>query len=200
MITARRKFLTALFQSLEGENVPYCVLRNYEKIYDDESSDVDLAVEPEDVKRLSRSLEEAAEASGFRFVHRARYINHSFVYWHPMEGFIRLDFETEIRWRIFPVLTAKSVIGLRRRSGVFYIPHPRHESVILFVAIIWRGQISQRYRSQLARLYEQVGNEAELKRTFFSTFGSSGEKLAAYQARILAEEPPPKLWSAAKWS
>src|SRR6266478_551343 len=200
MKTARRTFLTALFQALEREGVPYCVLRNYEEIYDDASSDVDLAVEPEDIERLTNSLEEAAKASDYRFVHRARYINHSFVYWHPTEGFIRVDFETEVRWRIFLVLTAKSVIGLRRKMGVFYIPHPRHESVILFVAIIWRGQVSQRYRAQLARLYEQLGNGEELKRTFSSTFGSSGEKLAAYQARILAEEPPPTLWSAAKWS
>jgi len=200
MKTARRTFLTALFQALEREGVPYCVLRNYEEIYDDASSDVDLAVEPEDIERLTDSLEEAAKASDYRFVHRARYINHSFVYWHPTEGFIRVDFETEVRWRIFLVLTAKSVIGLRRKMGVFYIPHPRHESVILFVAIIWRGQVSQRYRAQLARLYEQLANGEELKRTFSSTFGSSGERLVAYQAGILAEEPPSGLWNAAKWS
>jgi len=200
MKTARRTFLTALFQALEREGVPYCVLRNYEEIYDDASSDVDLAVEPEDIERLTDSLEEAAKASDYRFVHRARYINHSFVYWHPTEGFIRVDFETEVRWRIFLVLTAKSVIGLRRKMGVFYIPHPRHESVILFVAIIWRGQVSQRYRAQLARLYEQLANGEELRRTFSSTFGSSGERLAAYQAGILAEEPPSGLWNAAKWS
>lgn len=200
MKTARRTFLTVLFQALEREGVPYCVLRNYEKIYDDASSDVDLAVEPEDTERLTKSLEEAAKASDYHFVHRARYINYSFVYWHSAEGFIRVDFETEVRWRVFPVLTAKSVIGLRRKMGVFYIPHPRHEAVILFVAIIWRGQVSPRYRAQLGRLYEQLANGEELKRTFCSTFGSSGERLAAYQAKIIVEEPPPGLWNTAKWS
>jgi thymidylate kinase len=196
----RSKFLSALFQALERDAVPYCVLRNYDNIYEDTSSDIDLAVEPEDIARLSNSLAEAAKSSGFRFVHRARYINYSFVYWHEAAGFIRVDFETEVRWRIFPVLTAKSVIGLRRKKGEFYIPHARHESVILFVAAIWRGQISSRYREQLARLYEQVGNRTELERTFQATLGSYGQKFLAWQERILTEDPAPGIWKAAKRS
>src|SRR5262249_1598162 len=115
MSMARKAFLSALFKSLELNGVPYCVLRNYEAIYEDTGSDIDLAVEPEDIKRLTQSLEEAGRASGFSFVQRAWYINYSFVYRHETAGFLRIDFETEVRWRIFPVLTAKSVIGLRRR-------------------------------------------------------------------------------------
>src|SRR3954465_8342687 len=161
MKTARKAFLGALFQTLEREKLPYCVLRNYDRLYEPTSSDIDLAVEPEDIAQMTQGLEEAARATGFRFVHRARYINYSFVYWHPAAGFIRVDFETEVRWRIFPVLTAKAVIGLRRRMGDFYVPHPRHESVILFVASIWRSQITQRYRDQLALLYHQAGDGAE---------------------------------------
>lgn len=196
----RREFLTALFRILDERAVPYCVLRNYNNIYDDTSSDVDLAVESEHVLNLKACLGEAAVATNHHFVLRARYVNFSYVYWHPAGGFLRIDMETEVRWRVFPVLTAKSIVTLRRKEGAFYIPHPRHESVILFVAAVWRGNLSERYRTQLARLYRQLADPGELRRTLRSTFGSMGEELAAYQARIVEAPPDRRVWRAAKWA
>jgi len=157
------------------------VLRNYENLFEDNSSDIDLAVQPEDVRGLQAGLAEAAAATGHRLVQRARYINYSHVYWHSEGGFVRVDFDTEFRWRIFPVLTAKSVITLRRKAGAFYIPHPRHESAILWLAAIERGELSARYRQQLGRLYEQLVRPEELRRTFRAAFGEHGEDLASCQ-------------------
>ena len=87
-MNARREFLEALFRILNQKTVPYCVLRNYQNIYDDPSSDVDLAVEPEDVQRLRDCLTEAAAASHHRLVQSVRYINYSHVYWHQSGGFL----------------------------------------------------------------------------------------------------------------
>src|SRR5947208_8411292 len=115
-MSPRGEFLSALFTILERHGVGYCVLRNYQDLYDDESSDVDLAVQPEEVPALEAALAEAADASGHRLVQRARFINYSQVYWHPEGGFLRLDYDTEFRWRIFPVLTSKAVITLRRKE------------------------------------------------------------------------------------
>src|ERR1051326_7999898 len=103
----RGEFLAALFRILERQSVPYCVLRNYQNIYKDTTSDVDLAVEPEELGRFKQALDDAAELSGYAFIHQARYINYSYVYWHPQGDFIRVDAETEIRWRVFPILSAK---------------------------------------------------------------------------------------------
>src|SRR5436190_2248331 len=83
----RVEFLTALFRILEGRSIPYCVLRNYHNIYEDTSSDVDLAVEPEELARLKQALDDAAQHSGYSFIHQACYINYSYVYWHPQAGF-----------------------------------------------------------------------------------------------------------------
>ena len=79
MKAARRAFLTTFFRILDRDGVPYCVLRNYDAIYEDTGSDIDLAVELEDLQRLIKGLEEAGQATDFHFIHRARYINYSFV-------------------------------------------------------------------------------------------------------------------------
>jgi thymidylate kinase len=189
-MTPRREFLTALFQRLEERGVGYCVLRNYENLYEDNSSDVDLAVQPADVERLEDGLEKAAAASGHHLVQRTRFINHSRAYWHPDGGFVRVDFDTEFRWRIFPVLTAKSVVTLRRKHADFYVPHPRHESAILFLAGIERGKLSERYRERLAALCEQGITIEEMKRTFSAAFGSIGAELAAAQSKTSEQMPP----------
>ena len=196
----RKEFLLALFRILDQKAVPYCVLRNYANIYEDNSSDIDLGVEPEHVPRLKECLTEAALVSNNHLVLRTLYVNYSYVYWHPEGGFLRIDLETEVRWRIFPVLTAKSIVGLRRKEGAFYVPHPRHESVILWVAAVWRGYLSERYRLQLARLYRQLANPEELQRTFNASFGGIGPELAGCQAALPGQAPGPRVWSAARRS
>jgi hypothetical protein len=82
-MSPRKDFLLALFRLLDQKAVPYCVLRNYADIYEDESSDIDLAAEPEYVLRLKDSLAEAASASNHHLVLRALFTNYSYVYWHP---------------------------------------------------------------------------------------------------------------------
>ena len=194
MSNPRQAFLIALFENLERKGIPYCVMRNYQNLYHDTSSDVDLGAEPEEIESIARCLDEAADATNHRLVLRARYVNFSFVYWHAEGGFLRMDVETETRWRIFPILSAKAIIGLRRKEGVFYIPHPRHESVVIFAAALWRGRLSERYRAQLARLYERCDDD-ELRRTFRASFGTAGEKLAACQEKILTDMPNQSIWS-----
>jgi hypothetical protein len=199
-MSPREQFLLALFRILDQKAVPYCVLRNYANIYENTSSDIDVAVEPEHVLRFEDCLAQAAAASNHHLVLRARYINYSFVYWHAEGGFVRVDIETEVRWHIFPVLTTKAIVGLRRRNGAFYIPHPRHESAILWSAAIRRGQLSDRYRNQLARLYEQAANPREFQRTLNASFGAIGWELAACQSSVISQTLDRRFWKAARRS
>lgn len=200
MTHSRQNFLTELLHSLEAKALPYCILRNYDNIFADETTDVDLIVEKKDVARFAEILHAAAAATGQRFVHRARYVNHSHVFWNAQSDFIRIDFETEVRWRVFPVLSAREVIPARRRQGSFYIPHPRHESTILFLQAVWRNALSDRYRSQLARLYEACADKEELRRTYVDAFGPAGGALAEFHAQIAKREFDAKLCAKLKRS
>jgi len=196
----RKEFLLALFQTLEERKVPYVVVRNYDDIFESSSSDVDLAVEPEELNHFIQCLAETALATGHVEVLRARYVNHSYVYFHAQGGFLRIDIETETRWRIFPILSAKAIVGLRRKHEEFYIPHPRHESVILFAASIWRGFVSERYRTQLSRLYALVKDREKLGRSYRAIFGRAGDLLADYQSGTRADLSPPLTFNYVKKS
>ncbi len=183
-MNSRRSFLNGLFRSLEADGLPYCVLRNYEGIFTDATSDVDLILEKGDLGRFAKILHAAAGVSGHRFIHSARYGNYSHVFWSDQREFVRIDFETEARWRVFPILSAKSILALKQKRDTFYVPHPRHESVILFLQAIWRGSLSTRYCERLSRLYEVCEDKVELRQTYREAFGSFGRELADFHARI----------------
>jgi thymidylate kinase len=200
MTSARREFLLALFRILHRRRVPYCVLRNYAQIYDDASSDVDLIVEQRNLGRAREALTDAAAESGHRLVHRTRYVNHSFVYWSEVGGFLRVDVDTEIRWRVFPILSAAEIVRHRRKEAEFHIPHPAHEAVVLLSAAVWRGALSDRYRRQLARLRELSGDGAELARAFKAAFGRAGGALAPALPAIRHPGPNDVNWGAVRAS
>src|SRR5262245_23987231 len=104
-MNARKEFLLGLFRNLAERQIPYAVVRNYDDIFDNLNTDVDLTVEPEVLDRLTECLAESAVATDHVEVSRARYVNYSYVYFHTSGGFLRIDVETETRWRIFPVLS-----------------------------------------------------------------------------------------------
>jgi len=183
MIPTRQEFLTTFFVSLEANGVRYCLMRNYDDLYADVATDVDILLSSYSLERFERCLHEAAAQSGFHFVHSARYVNYSRVFWHPRAGFIRIDFETDVRWRLFTVLNARELLDRRRRHQEFFIPHPADESAILFVAAIWRGWISERYRRQLAALQLACPEATDLRRTLVRAFGAAGDELADFQAQ-----------------
>ena len=182
MIPTRKEFLTTFFASLEANGVRYCVMRNYDDLYADATTDVDMLLSSYSLERFERCLRGAAEQTGFHFVHSARYVNYSHVFWHPRAGFIRIDFETEVRWRLFTVLKARELLDRRRRHQEFFIPHPEDESAILFVAAIWRSLLSERYRQQLAALHRACPDATGLHRTLMRAFGEAGRALADFQA------------------
>jgi len=184
----RQEFLTTLFRDLEANGVRYCVMRNYADLYAAHDTDVDLLVSPHSVECFEQCLRAAAAGTGFQFVHEARYTNYSHVYWHPDAGFTRIDFEEDIRWKLFPVLDARTVLDARIRYEEFYIPAPRHESVILFVAAIWRGALSERYREQLARLHAACEDQTQLRATLALAFGGSGSSVAEFQAQVVTRD------------
>ena len=184
----RREFLTTLFADLDANGVRYCVMRNYAELYAAQDTDVDLLVSPYSRECFEACLRAAAARTGFRFVHAARYTNYSQVYWHPQSGFTRIDFEEDSRWRLFPVLAARTVLDARIRYEEYYIPAPWHESVILFVALLWRGFLSDRYRKQLGRLYEACPDKTKLRETLTDAFGSIGTALVEFQAQVATRD------------
>ncbi len=200
MTESRRRFLTRLFASLEANGVRYCLLRNYDNLYASADTDVDLIVSEYSLERFELCLREAAAQTDFHFVHSARYVNYSFVFWHSLAGFVRIDFETDVRWRFFTVLNAREILDRRQRYEEFFIPHPEDESAVLYVAAIWRNLLSDRYRKQLAALYGRCPDPQALERKLVGCFGGAGRKLAAFQAQASSATFDRRLARQVRWS
>lgn len=177
----RKRFLTRWFALLEESGVRFCMMRNYDDLYGNPATDLDMIASESSLKRFEECLQRAALEMGFRFVHAARYVNFSWVFWNPSAGFIRVDCETEVRWRFFTVLRADEVLDRRCRHQEFFIPHPEHEIAILYIAAIWRGELSDRYRDQLVKLNEQCLDKESLRASLMRWFGGSGRVLADFQ-------------------
>ena len=201
MKAGRAEFLRALIRKLDAAGVAWCCLRNHHEIFEDTRSDVDLMVLPEDIPLFETFLEEACAETGTHLTQEASYLNFSRTYLTPSGQWVRIDYESEIRWRIFPVLQARRVL-LRRvqRDGV-WVASPADEAVVLWIAALFRKFLSDRYRTRLRNL------EDEMQASFFvasevyrEAFGSWGATLLRNQKGWLDQADLRPLWGDIKSS
>ena len=186
MKAGRSAFLHLLVQELDRTGISWCCLRNHLEFFEDSRSDVDLMILPEDQTLFERTLDQVARQSGADLLQKASYLNQSRTYLTPAGEWVRVDYETEVRWGIFPVLTAREVLHRRIREKNIWLASPADESVILWIASLFRGQISDRYRVRLAELVPGVERQPIHRRIFHRTFGGLGWSLLSWQ-RLLAD-------------
>lgn len=170
-MSTRRELLTRLFHLLEQRQLPYCVLRNYDRLFEEQTSDVDLLTLPAQAAIVLGTVREAARQTDFALVQQARFVNHSLVFWNRAEGFVRIDVDTEKRWKRFHLLTAAQILATRRRRENFYIPAADHEAVIVLTQALWQGQLSERYAGRLEHLRPELSASPQVNDTFAAAFG-----------------------------
>ena len=177
-MNSRRALLTDLFRCLDERQIPVCVLRNYAQLFDGPASDVDLLTLPSRVLEVLACCEAAAQATGQQLVQRTRFVNHSLVFWDGGSGWLRIDVDTELRWRRSHLLTAAQILERRRRHELFFIPDPCHETVILLTQALWQDQLSERYVARLRELDQQITDKNSLATVFGEAFGLRENLLA----------------------
>ncbi len=177
-MNTRRAMLTELFRRLDERQIPVCVLRNYGNLLDDPTSDVDLLTLPGRVTEVLACCEAAAQATGQQLMQRTRFVNHSLVFWDGSRGWLRIDVDTEQRWRRFHLLTAAQILERRRRHEPFCIPDPCHEAVILLTQALWQNQLSERYLARLGELDRQITDKNSLGAVCGAAFGRRENLLA----------------------
>lgn len=177
-MSPRRALLEELFRRLDEQYVPCCVQRNYASLFDDTTSDVDLLTLPDRAPDLIACCVAAANATGQRLVQKTRFVNHSLVFWNGTEHFVRIDVDTEKRWRRHHLLTAAEVLHWRRRLSTFDIPDVHHECVIILTQALWQGKLVERYAARLRELDRQIPDKDSLAAIFSDTFGLRENLLA----------------------
>ena len=144
-----------VFSLLEEEGIEYVVLRNFDAVFAESDSDVDILTR--DAERFYAITAKAAAETGHRPVQQTRFANHSRVYWNGAESFTRIDVDTSLRWRIFPAIDEDGVLARRIRSEHFYSPSPADEIAALRLNMVWHPAGAPKYAARLAEL----GAEAE---------------------------------------
>lgn len=185
MTAGRAEFLRALFQKLDASGISWCCLRNHRELFEDSRSDVDLMILPEDIPLFEIFLEETCRETGTRMAQEASYLNFSRTYLTPAGHWVRVDYETEIRWRVFPVLSARSVLLRRVRTDGIWIASPADEAVVIWLAALFRSSLSDRYRARLIQLDEGMRKfPVAASRVYQEAFGRFGRHLWMRQQEI----------------
>lgn len=204
----RREYLTHLFQLLAARQIPWCVLRNYQDLYAESASDVDLLTLPAHAPALLACCLAAGQATNHHLVQRARFVNETLVFWNGAAGFLRVDVDTAQRWKRFPVLAAREILAARRKQDDFFIPSAAHEVVILLTQALWQGKLTPRYTKRLAELTAPLAPRAPAELAVFrAAFGWRANLLPqvaapgflAHLARAVRRKVlthPPQLWLA----
>lgn len=199
MKVGRAEFLRVLIQKMDASGVAWCCLRNHQEMFADTRSDVDLMVLPEDIPLFETFLGEACGETGTRLAQEASYLNFSRTYLTPAGQWVRIDYESEVRWRIFPVLQARRVLLRRIRSDGLWIASPADEAVVLWIAALFRRFLSDRYRSRLLALDQKLrGSFPSARKVYREAFGHVGAPLLERQPDWLKVEDLRPLWNELK--
>jgi thymidylate kinase len=176
-----------LFRRLEEQNLRFCVLRNFQNLFDDLDTDVDLLVEKRDLARARDCLVAASTATNHQIILLNRFVNFSYVLWNGADQLVRIDLQTEERWRIFEVLSAGEILTARRREGPFYVPHANHRYVILLTQSVWKNHLQDRYRDRLIGLATGSPDVAALQAQLVRAFGPMGPRMLDVTYLVNAE-------------
>jgi thymidylate kinase len=154
-------FLSTLFGALDHHQVRYCVLHSWEKLPQKLSSDLDLAVHPGDVWKLSIV---------FRLLQERNYIAiqvlnyavgaHYFVFcWFdgPELSSVAIDVIFEHRRGGLILASGEMLVAGRHRHGAFWIPDAETEFSYLLAKKACKGMASPSQTARLEFLAKQLG-------------------------------------------
>jgi len=189
-IDAQQEFslvVTAVFRTWHSAAIPFLVLRNYENLPGSTTNDIDVLVEPGQLRRAEQTLVAAADSAGFRLHNRAEFAPVALYFSSRRSGAqVHFDLFTALKWRGFDFLCCEEFLGRRMDRGLFAVPHPAHEAASnLLSSMIFIGNVKDKYKASIAA---GVRAEQALATQLLSrSFGPS-------QARFLAAAAAQESW------
>lgn len=154
-------FLSNLFGALDSNRVRYCVLHSWGELPRNLSSDLDIAVHPEDAEQLA-SVFLVLRGRGYRLVQVLNYSGgaYYFVFFWFDGSVIRsaaLDVIFEHRRGGLVVSSGETLVSGRRKQGMIWIPAPESEFSYLLAKKTWKGRASAQQVLRLKTLVEELG-------------------------------------------
>jgi hypothetical protein len=158
---SRTDLLAILFSALDRYRVRYCVLHSWEELPHELSSDLDIAVHPEDERRLALVFP-FLRRKGYAPVEAINYALGAYCFrflWHDdlVTDSLALDVIFKRQKGVLLTPSAKLLVSGRRRLGTFWIPAPECEFTYLLARRVSKGTAPPRQARRLQALVEQLG-------------------------------------------
>jgi thymidylate kinase len=158
---SRNDFLSSLFKELDTSQIRYCVLHSWNGLPEKLSSDLDIAVHPEDVTKL-RFV--------FRFLRKKGYVPiqllkygvgaYYFVFcWFEkmVLNSVAVDVIFEHRRGGLTLASGETLTCGRQKRGIFWIPDPATEFAYLLAKKSCKGVVSAPQAGRLKSLVTELG-------------------------------------------
>lgn len=160
---SRTDFLVTLFESLDDNAIRYCVLHSWEGLPAELTSDLDIAVHPEDAHKLPKVFH-SLQGRGYLPVQSLNYsvrANYFVFFWRDKKetSSVALDIILEHRRGGLLISSGEALVSGRRKHGIFWIPSPESEFLYLLAKKSCKGSASARQASRLKHLVEQIGSQ-----------------------------------------
>lgn len=160
----RENFLCHLFSALDRDQVRYCVLHSWKELPQQWSSDLDIAVHPDDDRKLI-SVFRFLREKGYSLLQVINYSVDAYCFrFSPVESAEIDPMAVDVIFRhqrgVSMTPSVEMLVSRRRRYRKFWIPAPESEFTYLLARRAWKGTASPNQTSELQALVERLGRPA----------------------------------------
>lgn len=149
------QLVTAVFRAWRQAGIEFLVLRNYDRLPDYTTNDIDVLVGPGEVKRAEATLLAAAEQAGFRLHNRARFATLAlYLSSRQSNAQVHFDLFTALKWRGFDFLRCAGFLQRRVDRGLFAVPHPADEAATnLLASMMFTKRVKEKYKVSITTAF-----------------------------------------------
>ena len=145
------QFIATAFRAWQSGGVDFLVLRNYDRLPNAVSNDIDVLVSAQHARRAEEILRTAARQTGFRLHNRAEYSTLALYFSADTGAQVHFDLFTALKWRGFHFLKTDRYLAKKIDKGLFSIPHSAHEAATnLLATMIYTGRVKEKYKPSIA--------------------------------------------------
>ena len=169
---SRQHFLMEMFQCFEFHKLTYCVLRNYDDLYNESLNDIDILLKKQDLDKSKNIIESIIRESRLLVLARPSWKYGVCYGIATNSGTIRLDIQVDFRYCGLLYDQGISVLENRiKHKNAFYVPNPAWEAAYTLMHTLFAtGYIKEKYRegikdkistfkSVATTLFEQIFGE-----------------------------------------
>lgn len=172
-------FLITLFTELDTHHIRYCVLHSWEQLPRSLSSDLDIAVHPDDARKLPFVLR-FLQKKGYIPIQLLSYAVNAqyFVFcWFQKLNSVAVDVIVEHRRGGLILASGQTLVTGRQKRGIFWIADPGTEFSYLLAKKACKGTVSAVQASRLELLVKELGRSTAERLASKLFLGTLGERV-----------------------